>query len=69
MACYRGRWEWGGVGGGGVWTARGGLNPLLGLFGLWVQEVPAICPNMLIKGLTHVSLSSYGVNFRPMPSM
>ena len=42
MVHYRG----GRVGGGG-WAARGGLNPSLGLFGLAVQEVPAIGPNML----------------------
>ena len=34
MAHYRGWADGrGGVGGGGGWEARGGLNPLLGLFG------------------------------------
>ena len=37
-----------GVDGGGGWVARGGLNPLLGLFGLAMsQKMPAIGPNML----------------------
>ena len=43
-----GVWEGGGAGGGGGWEAGGGLNPLLGLFGLAVgPEVPAISPNTL----------------------
>ena len=57
----RGRWR-------GGWEAGGGLNPLLGLFGLvWVSEVPAIGPNMLEWRKRHLPIT--GVNFRPMLSM
>ena len=55
---------WGGVSGGEWWAAGGGLNFLLGLFGL----------AMSLQSASHRSgpkrrLTTTGVNFRPMPSV
>ena len=70
MARYRGWVGEGEVGGEGGWKAGGGLNPLLGVFGLAMSPKSTshtVGPSMLEwhKGRLPVT----GVIFRPTPSM
>ena len=60
----------GGAGGGGGWEAGGGLNPLLGVFGLPMSPRSSshtVGPNMLEWHKRPLPIT--GVIFRPTPSM